>query len=41
VSRDPEAEAGVYRASSKASPGDELRSSAVDGVAVTVADLFA
>jgi len=41
VSRDPDAEAGVYRASSKASPGDELRSSAVDGVAVTVADLFA
>jgi hypothetical protein len=41
ILRDPDAEAGMYRTSSKAAPGEELRSSAVDGVAVTVADLFA
>lgn len=41
VSRDPDTEAGVYRASTKASPGEALRPSVIDGVAVTVADLFA
>ena len=41
VSRQPDIAAGVYRASSKAEPGEILRSSAVDGVAVTVAELFA
>jgi Uma2 family endonuclease len=41
VSRDPDAEAGMYRTSTKASPGDELRSSLVEGVAVAVGDLFA
>ncbi len=41
VSRDPDPEAGVYRTSTKASPGEVLRPSVVDGVAVTVADLFA
>jgi Uma2 family endonuclease len=41
VSRDPDAEAGVYRTSTKASPGDVLRVSVVDDVVVTVADLFA
>jgi Uma2 family endonuclease len=41
VSRDPDVEAGVYRASTNASPGAVLRSSAVQGVAVKVADLFA
>ena len=40
VSREPDAEAGVYRASSKAVPGGVLHSSAVGGVAVSVADLF-
>jgi Uma2 family endonuclease len=41
VSRDPDAEAGMYRTSTKASPGDELRSSAVESVAVVVGNLFA
>jgi Uma2 family endonuclease len=41
VSRDPDAEAGVYRTSMKASPGEVLRPSVIDGVGVTVADLFA
>jgi Uma2 family endonuclease len=41
VSRDPDPAAGVYRVSAKASPGEDLRSSAVDGVVVVVAELFA
>jgi len=41
VLRDPDPEAGAYRASSRASPGEELRSAAVADVSVKVADLFA
>lgn len=40
VYRDPDPESGVYRSSLKVLPGDEARSSAVDGVHVTVSDLF-
>jgi hypothetical protein len=41
VSRDPDTENGVCRASTRAAPGEVLRSSAVDGVALAVTDLFA
>jgi len=41
VLRDPDPETGAYRASSKASTSEELLSSAVDGVSVRIADLFA
>lgn len=40
VLRDPDTDAGVYRASLVARPGEELRSSAVEGVSVAVAELF-
>jgi Uma2 family endonuclease len=38
--RDPDVTAGAYRHSLKAVPGEQLRSSAVQGVAVDVSDLF-
>ena len=41
ISRDPDPEAGVYRTALKASPGEELLSSAVSGVSVFVSELFA
>jgi Uma2 family endonuclease len=41
VQRDPDTAAGAYLASHRAVPGEELRSSAVPGAAVTVAELFA
>ena len=41
ISRDPDPEAGVYRTSLKASPGEELLSSAVSGVSVFASELFA
>jgi Uma2 family endonuclease len=40
VQRDPDADSGVYRVSLVARSGEELRSSAVDGVSMAVAELF-
>lgn len=40
VYRDPDPESGVYRSSLKVLPGDEARSSGVDGVRLKVSDLF-
>jgi Uma2 family endonuclease len=40
VQRDPDPDAGTYRTSLRASAGEELRSSAVDVVAVSVGELF-